>query len=273
MTLDHNALQVELTLDDLVPCRPPTAQNRASSENLSNGDAFTEFVSRENVQQRMNEWTPDPAVSAMRDRMVEDVVFNTRKSRPRRRNHLDNGEGIGDVVEYERFRRGETRDMRFWEKHERIERPHRGTVVIHADQSIKSDEDAESMKWTGAVCLALTDLLETVGYRVVVRSVVGTQGNERQIQSAVLLKAEDERLSDNAMAYLCTGGIYRILHFNWRCTLPIRINHGMGSSTRYEGDLKADITVPRTVRSEAAAVTFVEEAMREYTDTERFEEE
>ena len=273
MTLAADALQVELTLDDLVPCRPATAQNRAIRAGISNGDSFTEKVSRENVQQRMNEWTPDPAVSAMRDRMVEDVVFNTRKSRPRRRNHLEAGEGIGDVVEYERFRRGETRDMRFWETHERTERPHRGTVVIHADQSITGGENAAGMKWTGAVCLALTDLLETVGYRVVVRSVVGTQGNERQLQSAVLLKAEDERLSDNAMAYLCTGGIYRVLHFNWRCTLPIEIHYGLGRSTFYEGDLKADITVPRTVRSEADAVAFVEQSMREYTDTERFDED
>ena len=272
MTLDANALQVELTLDDLVPCRPPSRVNVERHREISNGNSFMDYVSRKNVQQRMNTWTPDPAVSAMRDRMIEDVVFDTRKSRPRRRNHQEHGDGIGDAVEYERFRRGETRDQRFWERHERVDRPHRGTVVIHADQSIIGTEDANSMKWTGACCLALVDLLETVGYRVVVRSVVGTQGNERQIQSAVLLKAEDERLSDNAMAYLCNGGIYRVLHFNWRCSLDLRIGYGMGKSTHYEGDLKADVTVPRTVRSEAAAVEFVEQEMRRLTDPDRFED-
>lgn len=271
--LESNALQAELTLDDLVPCPAPSARNAHLLSRLVFGNELYEGVTRDNVQQKMNEWRPDPAVAAMRDRMLEDVVFNTRKSRPRRRNHLDHGDAIGDVVEYERFRRGDTRDMRFWEIHERTERPHRGTVTIHADQSITAAESATSMKWTGAVCLALTDLLETVGYRVIVRSVVGTQGNERQLQSAVLLKAEDERLSDNAMAYLCTGGIYRMLHFSWRLSLPIRIESGFGRSTFYEGNLEADITVPRTVRSEASAVQFVKQAMQKYTDESRFEEE
>jgi hypothetical protein len=278
ITRDHKAERIDavLTLADLVPLPAPTAANRAKSEEVirraEGGEGFFSAKPSE-ITKTMTAYRLSDGPARLRDLMTEDIALRSRQTRPRVRNFQREGGRVGSAYEYARYRRGATTDPRFWERRERVERRHVGEVTIHATAGMHANEDALALEWTGATAWALADLLEAIGYRVTIRVVFGVTGNSKEIDGAVTVKDADERLSETALAFLCHGGVARLLRFAWELSTSAVMRSDMGSPRSYDGALKADITVPHGVRSATGAEVFIRETMRRYTDSELDEEE
>lgn len=271
-------IDAKLTLADLVPLRrgSDVGTNRSHSDRvIASAEAGSDFygVKPSELGRAMAAYRLSDDPARLRDLMTEDIALRSRQTRPRVRNFQRDGGRVGSAYEYARYRRGATNDPRFWEKRERVERRHVGEVTIHSTASMHAGEAWNSLEWTGATAWALADLLEAIGYRVVIRVVSGSTGNSKEIDLAVTVKDADERLSETALAFMCHGGISRLLRFTFELSTSAAMLDSLGWPRAYDGSLAADITIPHGVRNAAAAEAFIHETMRRYSDSELDEDE
>lgn len=261
-------LDLKLSLTDMMKAgqTPPSPANSWYSWSVyEKKPTFSGGVTRANVNEKIVNFKLGERQQALRERLTEDISFDTKRERPRRLSHQQYGQRVGDFVEYERFRRNKTTEQRFWDRRERQERPHAGTIAIHIDNAIMGWESQDSLEWTGATGLALTDLLESMGYSAVLRIADGNDGNHRPIHMSITLKDAGEPLTDFAVAVACSGGIYRYLMFALYASREDMVcAHGMGNAVDYRGSDKADVTIPRSVRSEETAIAFIENMLNKY---------
>ena len=230
-------------------------------------------MDRNNVARLLAEYKLSSGPAALVARMADTIALRSKAQRIERQNYKLDGGRIGSAYEYERYKRGATTEARFYERRKRVEREHRGTIVIHSTSSMHAGENALSMEWTGAAAMSLVEMLEGIGYRCIVRVVNGNAGNDKEIQMAVTVKSEDERMSEHALAFMCNGGYNRFLMFHHWLSTEARVQYGLGSVNPYTGSLVADITIPHSVRSEAAAEAFIHETMKRYSNSDLDQDE
>jgi len=211
-------------------------------------------------------YEPTPAAQRLRERMTEDIAISTSKTRPRRQSHRAHGERVGDPLEYERFRLGHTREQLFWEQRTRVEHRRTGTLVMHCNIGLNGGEPTSNLEWSGACALALTDLLESMGYRVEMFGVLDSAkhpGGTLKVRVAV--KQANERLTQQATAIISHGGVRRACWWTHLASLTdFRVSHSLGSPMEYTGSKTAHITVPKYITTEAQAAEFIEGVMRQY---------
>ena len=280
------AVDADLTLADVLPIPKPHANNAALKQAVAylsfdpadsyysrSGDEFYRGVNAVNLAETMSTYRLSDKAAAVRDRLSDDIALRSKQTRVHRRNYQPEGTRIGSAYEYTRWRRGAVTEPRFWEQRVRREQPRKGTLVIHTTASAHAAEDAMSLEWTGAVAVALTDLLESLGYRVVLRAVNASEMSAGIMNMAVTVKEADEVVSEHALAVMCHGGVNRLLRFAFRMSTDMICDSDMGSPKPYTGKLLADITVPHNVRSLAAAEQFIAETMLRYQSDELDEDE
>lgn len=261
------APEFEITLADMLALPAPSARNRAAAAAAvhNEGSDFFGGVSRANVLQRIAAYVPDDKAARMRERLSDDIDVRKTSRRNRTRTNRAEGDCVGDAFEYTLWRRGAVRDQRWWEVTETVAKRKRGIVTVHVNLGMRALESETALEYSGACALALTDVLESLGYRVEIFGTNTSYGHRgpRAFHYRVALKGADERLSEQATAIMCRGGVSRLLRFIWQCSLTgVSIDGGMGYSCEYRGSHKADAYVPHAVESESDAVAWIEETVK-----------
>jgi hypothetical protein len=268
-------IDLDVTLDALDPLPKATPQNRGQEQYLDSeeGGYFYDGMTRANYRDKLRDYKLSSGPAALLARMQDSISLRSKATRIERENFKRDGGRVGSAYEYERFKRGATTEARFYERRKRVERQHRGTIVIHSTSSMHSGESALTMEWTGAAAMSLVEMLEGIGYNCVVRVVNGNAGNDKEIQLAVTVKQEGERMSEHALAFMCNGGYNRFMMFRLWCSTAATMQLGLGAVNPYTGSLTADITIPHNVRSEASAEAFIHETMKRYDNSDLDQDE
>lgn len=103
----------------------------------------------------------------------------------------------------------------------------------------------DELFWAGAAASVLVDALERAGWRVALQalSVAEQHDTGKHIGVMTELKEPDMPLrTDVAAAVLCHAGVFRSHTFRARCTVPLTVDKGMGSTlgaAQVEAPLKA----------------------------------
>jgi hypothetical protein len=201
--------------------------------------------------------------------LTDSVDLRKTSRRRRTRENREEGEAIGDPFEYTLWRKGATKNRDWWEQTETVEHRKHGIVDIHCDIGITAGQAESHLEMSGACALALTDMLESIGYRVNLWATVSVQHDNVLLDQRILVKGADERLSTAAMALICKGGVARTaMTCNWDANEKVQIGWGYGSPRRYSGRFKADVVVPFEVWDEATALRFIKEQMEKFVKTE-----
>lgn len=136
----------------------------------------------------------------------------------------------GDELDYDRFRNGDLEIA--WRGSRRRKRAKLApAITIVVNWANACSQSAEQLFWTGAVGVALVDLLENAGYETaVVAAAAGWQRGARS-QSIVSVSAKDfgDPLRIEALAgLLCHAGVYRTLGFYGYTALPCSVDSSLG---------------------------------------------
>lgn len=177
--------------------RKSVAQGKQYTE-LRIFDTVTEFVDHatngktackrfENVDvqrerflgRRFADWTSvrDAAKSewadglATLDRFLADLVDSDIPSPVSRKRRMRYDETNGDEIDYDRLRSGQD----FWRTTQRQNTHGPATITILVDICANGGMTAEALGWRGAAAVALTDILESAGYRVALWAIDTTE--------------------------------------------------------------------------------------------------
>jgi len=268
-----NPREYDIELTDIMRMPAPYAGFRMGRANhlddLKGGyyTAGVDLSSAEKLAAFVAHYEPTLAAQRLRERMTQDIALNTSRTRPRRQSRQAWGERVGDPAEYERFRTGHSTEQTFWERRTRVEHRHTGTVVMHCNIGLLGHEPTTNLEWSGACAMALTDLLEATGYRVEMFGVLDSEQHPSgTLKVRVAVKRANENLSQQALSIISHGGVRRACWWTHLASLTdFRVDYGFGFPKNYTGSQKADITVPKSIVTEADAVRFIEQTMLAYS--------
>lgn len=155
--------------------------------------------------------------------IMREITPPTVKSRQRRVTWRDDG----DELSIDRAMRGQWDSA--WRTSRRVWTAGPTTVTLVAGWGGNCDKTPEQLFWRSAAAAALTDVLESAGYRVRLIagcSFVGAQGNALTL---VDLKLETEPMRIDAIAgMLCHAGIFRSYGLRACLQMPFNIGGGHG---------------------------------------------
>lgn len=103
-------------------------------------------------------------------------------------------------------------------------------VTLAGSYGGNSNIDSESLFWSGAQMIAVTDLLERAGYRVELMGASHTRfGNNVRYLNIIHAKGPDEPLRPDALASVFSNaGVYRTIGFELYFRNPVRLTYGIG---------------------------------------------
>lgn len=197
--------------------------------------------------------------------LVEDPISRKRQLRWR-----DNG----DELDADRMMGGQLDSA--WRSTERQVRVGTNTVLtVAVSWGINGSIPADQLFWSGAVAVALTDLLETAGYSIDLWAIdsVAWWSDDRFAVTAIDVKGPGEILRSDAVAALLSHpGIYRTLGLAATAQAPWRIGNGFGSAVDIEEILQMcidhgvvehpDIVIPK-LRNEQQAIAFLRKTIED----------
>jgi hypothetical protein len=220
--------------------------------------------SRDDLQRDCALFSPPAEVKALRDSMEEDLPTLATAKRRRRVTNRRSGRAIDDMTGAALMMRGEGGAGRVWEDTVRREKPHVGELTVMVNTAIRGNQSQSDIVWRGAAALAVTDLLETLGYRVRLIMARRTHfANSQGIEATVVLKEAGEQLSESSMAVVCDAGLQRLSWFAYLLSGQTTINlatGGHGSSYSAQ-NVEADVIIPFEMSSEADARRFVQNTL------------
>lgn len=151
----------------------------------------------------------------------------------------------GDELSVDRAMRGEFDTA--WRTSKRKVTRGPQTIELYSIYGGCGGLSAEEIFWNGAACCAIADRLESAGYavRIVGCFVHGYKGSpgilttsdgvdddgrrDRYCRSDVVIKEASEPLRlDGLASILCHAGVYRTFLFRTWCTMPLKMNDGLG---------------------------------------------
>jgi hypothetical protein len=102
-------------------------------------------------------------------------------------------------------------------------------ISIDVDVCYNCHVNAENLFWSGACAVAITDVLEDMGYRVELFTTAATDEGGKVVLSRLVVKRSDEPLNANAVAALAAHpATYRYHHLNAWSRAPWNIGWGFG---------------------------------------------
>ena len=190
----------------------------------------------------------------------------------------------GDEIDHDRLRSGDVESM--WRGTRRKKRAKLApAITVGVAWGGNANITSEGMFWTGAVAIAMADLLEDAGYRVSLVAADGGTGTDplthKSIRTLTVVCAKDfdEPLNPSAMAALmCHAGIYRSYGFYAILTMDVNVPHGFGSAAEFHKIAKSaedlgpyagtELVAVPYCRSHSQAITTLRELIAKVADVE-----
>ncbi len=190
------------------------------------GRWYGQIGSMENVIETANGWEKgaERALKLSRD-LTKDIGDLEPVGIKRTRVWADEG----DELDYDRLRAGDTDTM--WRGSKRKKRAKVcPAVTIVPNIAASAERNAESMFWSGAVALVLSDLLEDAGYQTAIVAMLATSqaSGECGIVSCGVKDFGEPLRSAAVAGLLCHAGVFRTLFFLGQVMLPVNIGWGLG---------------------------------------------
>lgn len=156
---------------------------------------------------------------------IRDAVPQAEK--PRRRPRWSDQ---GDEVSMHRVYNGML--DRAWRSTRKVQAEGPKVISIDVDVGHNAHVSAESLFWSGACAVAITDVLEDMGYRVELFATAVTWEQNRACITRLVVKRADEPLNINSVAALAAHvATFRYHILKAWCRAPWGIGYGYGNST------------------------------------------
>lgn len=175
------------------------------------------------------------------DKMAEELVRSDIPTPKDRRRRLRFNEYDGDEVDLDRLRAGQP----FWRcsARETVDGP--VTINVFVDTTTPCDEDHSNILWRGAAGIALAIVMESVGYRVRLWCVQGSEGyHDKRQFTGTLLKEADQPLDKSTLANAVSGWFYRTVTFRNIDVnaLGLQVQMGYGSCVIPTAEILAEMS-------------------------------
>jgi len=191
-----------------------------------------EFASWKEMQEAANGLWPDGM--EILNRMRRDIADTQLPMPVSRRRKLRWSEDNGDEVDNDRLRSGQ----QFWRESHRATRRGPATRTIVVDVGANCGTDPADILWRGAAAVALTEALESAGYRIELWAVWHTRNcysDGRKPENALIsvnLKRPSDQLEVSSLVNAVSGWFFRTVMFHELLTSPRKVSYGLGSSSQ-----------------------------------------